>query len=166
MEVGCRNRGKVFSKASGDLHQTCPPWTSNELVSSIERAFHEVSNTSRFCFFIDGLDEYEGDDHFELICGIERLQKSTSAKFCVSSRPWNVFVKNFSQTPTIVLEEKTKEDVSQYIRETLEEDCRFLRLKARENRANELVKDVTQMANGVFLWVFLPSYSGVTAGLE
>lgn len=140
-----------------DLHQPPPPWRSDELVSTIERAFAETADSSRFCFFIDGLDEYEGDDHFELISGIERLQGSMSAKFCVSSRPWNVFVTNFAiaNVPTLVLEERTREDMAEYIRGTLEEDRRFLLLKAREDRAHELVTEIIEKANGVFLWVFL-----------
>ncbi|KAI1101033.1 hypothetical protein F4804DRAFT_24420 [Jackrogersella minutella] len=140
-----------------DPYLSPPPWKSNELVSTIELALSEVASSSRFCFFIDGLDEYEGDDHFELISLIERLQGSASAKFCVSSRPWNVFVTNFDLAgiPTLVLEEKTRGDMAQYIHGTLEEDRRFLRLKAREDRADELAAEISEKANGVFLWVFL-----------
>ncbi|KAL7620218.1 hypothetical protein AAE478_009211 [Parahypoxylon ruwenzoriense] len=140
-----------------DPYLPSPPWRSDELVSTIELAFSETADSSRFCFFIDGLDEYEGDDHFELISLIERLQGSASAKFCVSSRPWNVFVRNFAlaNVPTLVLEEKTRDDMAEYVRGTLEEDRRFLRLKAREDRADELVTEIIEKANGVFLWVFL-----------
>lgn len=140
-----------------DLQLPPPSWRSDELVSTIELAFSEIANSHRFCFFIDGLDEYEGDDHFELISLIERLQGSESAKFCVSSRPWNVFVTNFAlaNVPTLVLEEKTIGDMAKYIHGTLEEDRRFQRLKAREDRADELATEISEKANGVFLWVFL-----------
>ncbi|KAI1215033.1 uncharacterized protein F4807DRAFT_455482 [Annulohypoxylon truncatum] len=140
-----------------DLQLPPPAWRSDELVSTIELAFTEIADSYRFCFFIDGLDEYEGDDHFELISLIERLQGSESAKFCVSSRPWNVFVANFAlaNVPTLVLEEKTRGDMAKYIHGTLEEDRRFLRLKAREDRADELAAEISEKANGVFLWVFL-----------
>ncbi|KAI0885146.1 uncharacterized protein GGS22DRAFT_139493 [Annulohypoxylon maeteangense] len=151
---------KICSRRWNEAHDPKlppPSWRSDELVDTIGLAFSEIADSYRFCFFIDGLDEYEGDDHFELINLIERLQGSASAKFCVSSRPWNVFVRNFvlMNVPTLVLEEKTRGDMAKYIHGTLEEDRRFLRLKAREDRADELATEISEKANGVFLWVFL-----------
>jgi hypothetical protein len=133
------------------------PWTTGEIVDTLELTFSLTTDTSRFCFFIDGLDEYQGEDHYTLIKLIDRLQSSKSAKFCVSSRPWNIFRFHYGErkTSTFTLEDKTKHDMAKYIRGKLELDERFVRLKEREPQASDLAREVSERANGVFLWVFL-----------
>ena len=44
----------------------------------------------KFCFFIDGLDEYQGPPQ-ELCDLIRTLTSTENVKICVSSRPWNEF---------------------------------------------------------------------------
>jgi hypothetical protein len=46
--------------------------------------------STKFCFFVDGLDEYEGD-HRDIIQIMDVLSASTKMKICVSSRPWSIF---------------------------------------------------------------------------
>ncbi|KAI1132407.1 hypothetical protein F5Y10DRAFT_231103 [Nemania abortiva] len=165
---------QVLSICPGVAEQVCPerwknieindiqslqprPWGKEEIVDCLEHTFTLTADSSRFCFFIDGLDEYQGDDHYTVIKLIDRLQASKSAKFCVSSRPWNVFRLHYGdgKTSTLTLEDKTRRDMAKYIRGTLELDARFLQLKAREPEADELAREVSEKANGVFLWVFL-----------
>ncbi|KAJ8111143.1 hypothetical protein ONZ43_g5693 [Nemania bipapillata] len=152
----CPDRWK--SAESNGLQDLQPrPWKKDEIVDCLERTFALTADSARFCFFIDGLDEYQGDDHYTVIQLIDRLQASKSAKFCVSSRPWNVFRLHYGdgKTSTLTLEDKTRSDMSKYIRGTLELDARFLQLKAREPEADGLAREVSEKANGVFLWVFL-----------
>ncbi|KAI0380702.1 hypothetical protein F5Y04DRAFT_257206 [Hypomontagnella monticulosa] len=132
-----------------------PSWKFSELIASLKRAFAHITDSSRLCFFIDGLDEYDGYDHARLIDLIQELQDSPSVKFCVSSRPWNVFMKSFGNSPTLILEEKTKRDMEEYIRGILIADRRFQQLKTKNDRADELAAKISNRANGVFLWVFL-----------
>lgn len=60
-------------KEDRDSYLPSPSWRSNELLSGIKLAFSERADSSRFYFFIDGLEEYEGNDCFELINLIEQL---------------------------------------------------------------------------------------------
>ncbi|KAI0103215.1 hypothetical protein GGR51DRAFT_257684 [Nemania sp. FL0031] len=155
-EQVCPERWKSIE--ANDIQSLQPrPWNKDEIVDCLERTFTLTTESSRFCFFIDGLDEYQGDDHYTVIKLIDRLQTSKSAKFCVSSRPWNVFRLHYgdAKTSTLTLEDKTKSDMAKYIRGTLELDARFLQLKAREPEADGLAREVSEKANGVFLWVFL-----------
>jgi hypothetical protein len=48
-----------------------------------------ASDTYRFCFFIDGLDEYEGDssDYVDLVQLISEWGSSKSLKVICSARP-------------------------------------------------------------------------------
>ena len=111
----------------------------------------------KFCFFVDGLDEYDGD-HTELISLIHQLNVSTDLKIYASSRLWNVFELAFrsGSNPKIRLQDLTRGDIRLYVRETLEESRLFILLQMRERqRCKELVGEVVDRAHGVFLWVFL-----------
>lgn len=60
----------------------------------VERRLERLSTVApankKFCFFIDGLDEYD-DDHFDLIDLMFKTVKNEEIKICLSSRPWNCF---------------------------------------------------------------------------
>ncbi|KAM0417168.1 hypothetical protein ACHAPT_012805 [Fusarium lateritium] len=68
-------------------------WEFGELMSLCDSIMNEPSLSTRFCFFIDGLDEYNGDeaDVAKLITAISR---SPHVKVCASSRPRLIFDKN------------------------------------------------------------------------
>lgn len=70
------------------------PWTSTELLAAIRRTVQQQSVPARFCFFIDGLDEFEGSP-VDLIQSLESLQQSAFVKLCVSSRPRTAFVEEY-----------------------------------------------------------------------
>ena len=103
----------------------------------------------KFCFFIDGLDEYHADQ-VRLVELIQALSTKLSIKICVSSRPWNVFDQAFGQLrEQLVLETLTKSDIALYI----EHELRQRSLDNAEFKT--LVKEISAKAQGVFLWVFL-----------
>ena len=62
------------------------PWTKSELVAAFDLLLQAPETVLRFCFFIDGLDEFDGD-HRDLIDAIRSFGKSPFVKICVSSRP-------------------------------------------------------------------------------
>ncbi|KAK1687540.1 hypothetical protein BDP55DRAFT_714367 [Colletotrichum godetiae] len=66
----------------------------------------------RFFFFVDGLDEYDGD-HPKLILIPSRLASSPNVKLCVSSRPWNVFEDAYGKTSLwkLALQDLTQNDI-------------------------------------------------------
>lgn len=66
-------------------------WNLDELRSVFCDISKRASLKVNFCFFIDGLDEYDGD-HLDICSVLQNLaNESSHFKFCLSSRPWNVF---------------------------------------------------------------------------
>ena len=132
-------------------------WTRSELNAAFNRLAQHPESKSVFCFFIDGLDEFDGD-HSEIIALIQGFAKSENIKWCLSSRPWNVFKAAFGNGshPSLQLESLTKEDIILYVRDELEENEAFRNLKRQEGIAcATLVDEIVDKAEGVFLWVFL-----------
>ena len=138
------------------------PWTREELWHAIGLLKERSGVRARFCFFIDGLDEYDGDpDH--IVSVLESLRSWPDVKLCVSSRPWNEFIDAFGRhsDPQLALEDLTREDIKIYVRDTLEENSRFKALKVRDNRSKDLVLEIVDKAQGVFLWVILVVLKGL-----
>jgi hypothetical protein len=110
----------------------------------------------RFCFFIDGLDEYEGDsvDHWKLAESLQNWANSEDIKVCVSSRPHTEFLDTFSDDPDlrIHLHELTRGDISRFARAMFEKDRSFSRV---QDSYLHLVHSIVGMAEGVFLWARL-----------
>ena len=132
------------------------PWTREELCHAIGQLKEQSGVRARFCFFIDGLDEYDGDpDH--IVSVLESLRNWPDVKLCVSSRPWNEFIDAFGRAsdPKLALEDLTRGDIEVYVRDTLEENSRFKALKVKDNRSQVLVQEIVDKAQGVFLWVRL-----------
>jgi hypothetical protein len=65
-------------------------WPAHELHEGLRLLARHHSMPVKCCFFIDGLDEYDGD-HYKLCQLLKELSLSANLKCCVSSRPWNVF---------------------------------------------------------------------------
>ena len=132
------------------------PWTRQELWHAIAQLKDQCGAKARFCFFIDGLDEYDGEPD-QIVSVLESLRDWPDVKLCVSSRPYNEFRDAFGRPsdPQLALEDLTREDIKLYIQSTLEENLRFKALKARDDRSQDLVQDVVEKAQGVFLWVIL-----------
>lgn len=143
--------------AAGDMfYHYSDPWSQRELSEALTFILSHNDMDARFCFFIDGLDEYTGD-HYELVEYLKLLVTSGAVKLCVSSRPWNAFTSAFGDLGdrTLVLQDLTRSDMRGYVQGMLEKDARFLRLVESDDRAHELATEVQQRAQGVFLWVFL-----------
>lgn len=132
------------------------PWTQPELCQAISQLQKQSGIGSRFCFFIDGLDEYDGDPK-NIVDVLESFRSWPEIKLCISSRPWNEFIDAFGRhsDPQLALEDLTRKDIKLYVRDTLEENSRFKALKARDDRTQDLVQEIVEKARGVFLWVFL-----------
>ncbi|CZT18951.1 uncharacterized protein RCC_04796 [Ramularia collo-cygni] len=138
------------------FHQHPDPWTRQELSEALTSLLSHTKQSTRFCFFIDGLDEYSGD-HYKLVEDLKLLVDSHAVKICVSSRPWNAFTAAFAETAdrALVLQDLTHNDVHNYVKEMLEDDARFKPLAQQDDRAHDLAVEIQEKAQGVFLWVFL-----------
>ena len=164
MQIVLPQHWNPASPPSSSSHIT---WTRSELIAAFNCLALHPKLTSVFCFFIDGLDEFDGD-HREIIALIQGFAKSKSIKWCLSSRPWNVFNAAFGNGshPSFQLENLTKADIILYVRDELEENEAFRNLKRQEGIAcATLVDEIVDKAEGVFLWVFLVVRS-LTSGLQ
>ena len=135
-------------------------WTIKELSAALQTLAENKDLGIRMCFFIDGLDEYEGD-HFELCRMLKSMQSSSSIKMCVSSRPWNVFAQAFGadEARTIHMHELTRNDIANFAKHHLENYFASETLCLSASDIHELGQYLTKTANGVFLWVFLATKS-------
>lgn len=72
-------------QAHNTYHEGLKTWTRSELLQAFTRLGSRDISLPRFCFFIDGLDEYEGD-HSGLVNVLKDLVDSSSVKICLSMR--------------------------------------------------------------------------------
>ncbi|KAF4807419.1 hypothetical protein CGCSCA5_v013395 [Colletotrichum siamense] len=108
----------------------------------------------RLAFFIDGLDEYDGD-HDKMLKAILRWTKehNNDIKLCVSSREWEIFTRRLAHCPRIKLQNITRRDVQSYVNEELSENEDFTEVSLRSPEILNLADIITEKAEGVFLWV-------------
>lgn len=122
------------------------------------RMISTVASDSRpkFCFFIDGLDEYHGHPK-DMIDLIRLLRTLPNLKLCLSSRSWNEFEQEFDKVGTrkLYMEDFNSDDISAYVHDTFAKDENYQELEDKDMYGNELVEEIVKAANGVFLWVFL-----------
>ena len=74
-------------RSKQDAFRNPEPWTDDELVDSFKRLAALGENGFDTCYFIDGLDEYDGDvkELVQFLCDVSQL--ASNVKICVSSRP-------------------------------------------------------------------------------
>lgn len=164
---------EVLAKCPDLIRQTfrnqwenAPEWHSNktfrldELTSAfkcLERAFQ--SPDRRFCFFIDGLDEYEGDSiqHSELASCLQSWGQSDSVKIVCAGRSHSEFLDTFSAAGrTIHLHRHTRSDIRRYARTMFLEILENAEeLNVTQEEALSLVDGIVDVADGVFLWARL-----------
>jgi len=131
-------------------------WSQARLERSFAQLVRLADPSLKLCFFIDGLDEYDGD-HGDIAEYIEELTKiSPHAKVCVSSRPLPVIQQVFEGSCGLKLQDLTADDIKRYVGDKLEGDRNMQRLISRDPKhGNLLISEIVDKASGVFLWVTL-----------
>lgn len=138
-----------------DTDSSAFEWSREELFE----IFKKLGNQDlpfRFCFFIDGLDEYAGS-HEELVETLQRLLALPDIKICLSSRPWPVFKDAFGKEsdPWLRLQDLTRGDIRRYVNDKFHQNASFQAMAARDSQYHQLIEEVVNRAQGVFLWVYL-----------
>ncbi|KAL9095131.1 MAG: hypothetical protein Q9165_002734 [Trypethelium subeluteriae] len=130
-------------------------WTKSELLDTLLRLTTQMLS-AKFCFFIDGVDEYSGD-HNDLLRILEKVAALPSVKICLSSRPWEVFKRRYDHDPErrLYLQDSTRKDIELFALSELEANDNYRYEQANDPRYGDLVREITDKAQGVFLWVFL-----------
>lgn len=133
------------------------PWQTSEMQRVLQRVADLQDVPVKFCFFVDGLDEF-GGDHVDFCQSLRELAHSPNVKLCVSSRAWNVFEDSFGSGGTdkkLCIHELTHNDIRSYSELRLKTHPRWKDLKREAQNASWLLEEITSRAAGVFLWVFL-----------
>lgn len=131
-------------------------WDRDELLETLRALRGKLKSSVYFCFFVDGLDEY-GVNPQEVLDVLRDISAEENVKLCVSSRPWPIFQKEFDGDPNrrLDLQDLTRDDIARYVRNKLEETPDFIKSSNEDKRYKDLVVEIVEKAQGVFLWVFL-----------
>lgn len=114
-----------------------------------------VDSGAKLCFFIDGLDEYDGEPS-AMVELVKKMRRLNNLKLCVSSRDWNEFETQFGRGGSkLYMQDFNYEDITAYVRDTLGNSPDYQDLEDDEIIGEEIQKIIVQNARGVFLWVFL-----------
>jgi len=133
-------------------------WTGKELLDAFRNLVEMAQNFAKICFFIDGLDEFEGDDtaRTEIIDLLKENSNSLNINVCLLSRPWLNFKDAFENGPLLLLQNLTYKDIKNYFQVELGDNPRFERLKLTNSPGwSELILKLVEKDAGVFLWVHL-----------
>lgn len=131
------------------------PFTESELRQAFTLLKKVDPSVAKFCLFIDGLDEFDGD-HGKLVDFIKDLSEYPNIKLCVSSRPWLVFEDAFKRRPSLLVQDLTYPDIMHFITSKFSGNAGFVELRERETEyADQLLEDIARKSAGVFLWVHL-----------
>lgn len=135
---------------------------------TIQQAFGRLTSYSgnvsyRFCFFVDGLDEYDSDSvgHMQLAEMLLQWSNRENVKICVSSRPNNEFIFKFCDSPErrIHLHDLNHGDIYVLTRKMLKNDRNVDYLGGDHI---DLVYQIVERSQGVFMWAVLVVRSIIT----
>ncbi|OIW26018.1 hypothetical protein CONLIGDRAFT_635794 [Coniochaeta ligniaria NRRL 30616] len=152
---------QIFRLSPSLIDTLCPGrmaadlWGMEELRDVFARLGQQSGLDTKFCFFIDGLDEFDGAEE-DIIKVVKQLAASNHVKVCVSSRPWPAFLAEWNPTDqNLKVQDFTKDDMDTYIRDLLAENERFVMMARADSRYYDLIQRISERADGVWLWVFL-----------
>jgi len=158
-----------------------PGWDAISATDAVEFQIHELqeafarliehtrADSRRFCYFIDGLDEYEGDssDHKHLAEQLVSWTNSDAVKIVCSARPDTIFLNVFNASGASVnLGRLNEGDITELARSRFETKlCQAEYATGRES-CQGLVQDIVKKAEGVFVWAVLVVRSLINGVLE
>ena len=135
------------------IYPPIPAWTEKRLLATLSHLIRLLSISSHVCFFIDGLDEYEGSKDAVLAL-IDDFSQYKNVKFCLSSRPDKSFGEAFQSSAMLRLQDLTKWDIKAYVKAKIEQ----VLIKNDSHATNaeylsRISRKIHERAEGVFLWV-------------
>ena len=137
--------------------------TTNALLAAFKRLVQQTLHEVIICLFIDGLDEYEGEDE-EIVEIVKSIVPSFQGSYvrikaCISSRPYRTFEHALQNYKRLEVQKLTTHDIASYTADTLRsyDDEEFM--DRDDEMTNSLVSQVVDKASGVFLWVRLVTKS-------
>ncbi|KAI8714865.1 NACHT domain-containing protein [Fusarium sp. LHS14.1] len=139
-------------------------WSDGDLERVLLTALEANEVAQPVCIFIDGLDEYNGDDgDHGLMDTIQRLIKSDKVKLCVASRPEPRLLNRLNKVPYLKLQDLTEPEMRDHIRKAFDRSVQNGNPSVEE--LDVLAGRLLAKAEGVFLWVRL-ALQTVVRGIE
>lgn len=133
--------------------------TASVLRNALFRILRVSAFPRKYCFFIDGLDEYEEKNpgmQIELANDILSLADIPGIKIVAASRPEVSFMNRFDACPTLKLQDLTANDIKAYVEDEMRPKMRPMQLTVEHRQELSLLATkVVRKAEGVFLWVAL-----------
>ncbi|KAK3985133.1 prion-inhibition and propagation-domain-containing protein [Cladorrhinum sp. PSN332] len=144
---------------TGDNNVTVSGDVKLPSTSEMEGAFNYIANSQsslgRFCFLIDGLDEFTGN-YLDAISFINSLVRNPQIKVILSSRPIPDCVAAFSECPKLRLQDLNRPDIALYVNDNIGRHFYMNNLIQRSPvQGREILNDIIIKSSGVFLWVVL-----------
>ncbi|XXG99970.1 hypothetical protein Hte_006311 [Hypoxylon texense] len=136
-------------------HPAHEPWEFNTLKTAFQSTTERDDIPAKFCFFIDGLDEYGGDEE-DLSQVLSFLSRGSHVKFCVSSRQRPYLEDKFQRSEySLAIQNFTRGDMITHVRQRLRQNEKFRALENADALLTEIVSIIAENAQGVWLWVHL-----------
>ena len=139
------------------FHDIDAAWSRSELIETFRnlRLNPKILSDVKLCFFIDGVDEYGGENLQDIIDVLQGLNASPSLKICLSSRPWNLLISAFGINPNqaLLLEDHNGGDIEEYVRNRFERGEKVAPFQLRGPDVRYVVDYIVHNAQGIFLWV-------------
>ncbi|KAI0441725.1 hypothetical protein F4803DRAFT_407988 [Xylaria telfairii] len=131
-------------------------WEMKKLIDIFKQIAQQTVLDTKFCFFIDGLDEYDGDEK-DIIHLLQELSISQHIKICASSRPGRQYESTLPKDDrTFDIARFTKGDMLRYIKTRLQQCVNWRRLAAADPpTCQDILNELSARAGGVWLWVSL-----------
>jgi hypothetical protein len=105
----------------------------------------KLQSKEHICFFIDGLDEHDGE-YMTLLDLVLRTRATPNVKICLSSRPEPAFRLRLCACPSISMQDLNKHDIETLVQQKLE---------PLGSTFTSLIEEVTERAEGIILWAAL-----------
>ena len=128
-------------------------WTKERLDSSLKRFLSNKPSSISVCLFIDGLDEFVGDEDL-LLETLRLLSGTPKTHVCVSSRPEQIFRQGFAQSPRLRLQDLNHHDIEKAVKDRLGAALAEKFPRSPEV-VDEFVENVIFRSEGIFLWTEL-----------
>ncbi|KAK3326507.1 hypothetical protein B0H66DRAFT_600625 [Apodospora peruviana] len=112
-------------------------WSDKELEALLVKGISKSAR--RICLFLDGLDEIDRTEGpFPLVKLVERVEANTSTKLCLATWPEAEFQLAFAKRRTLRLEDLTRMDIIDYVRDYFQKHLRFWSGMVRSHIAKSL----------------------------
>ncbi|KAK4149730.1 hypothetical protein C8A00DRAFT_37680 [Chaetomidium leptoderma] len=158
----------ILKNTPNSVPAVCPrlpedDWKVEDLKTMLRKVVKLDHMTAKSCFLIDGLDKYHGDEE-ELVDILSFFSDTLGIKLCVSSRPRLVLDEAFAaQREHLVISDFTKNDMKTFVRTRLQVNPKFRKLQASRPACEQIMAQIAETSNGVWLWVYLVTHDLVRA---